>query len=94
MPVWNPDGLELFYVNDTSLISASLNFNADIPIERNVLFDLERLDGEMPPFDGFHYDNLNEEFLFILHDPFDPIGSIDVVVNWFEELNTLVPISN
>ncbi len=89
-PKWNSNGRELFYTSTTSMVSASVNLNESNEINREILFDLEVLKGALI---SFEYDSESENFLIVVRDIHDPIGSINVVVNWTEELKQLVPNS-
>lgn len=97
-PVWNSNGIELFYTSNNSLVSASLSTNGTSEVERRVLFELSSLTrpGETTSklITGYDYDSETKQFLFVIQKNIDPVSRVEVVVNWFEELNRLVPISN
>ena len=93
LPVWSPDGSELFYASgdfksaDFKMMVVSIQtrptFQADSP---RVLFDKRSYIG------GFDISADGQRFLMI-KPPKGEAGQINVVLNWFEELKRLVPVT-
>ncbi len=92
-PLWSPRGDELYYRHDQQVLSVPIQrapqFAAGAP---DVLFEGDylaraRLDNNNPDYD-IHPDG--ERFLMIRDE--EPKKKIRVVLNWFDELERLVPI--
>jgi len=90
-PLWSPDGTELFYRSGDQVMVVSVQteptFRAGRP---EVLFEGSYRSTQNPA--GLQYYDLSpdgERFLMIKKD--DDPAQINVVLNWFEELNRLVP---
>ena len=88
-PVWSADGSELFYMTaDGKMmmvvpIQTRPTFQADSP---RVLFDMRSYEP------GFDISPDGQRFLMI-KPPKGEAGQINVVLNWFEELKRLVPVT-
>jgi len=96
-PVWSPDGRELFYLEQDPLprlmvmpVETDSEF---VPGDRRALIDWPYSDSG----DGRNFDISPDGQRFLAVRPVDPdaagLGSeIIVVLNWFEELKTRVPV--
>ncbi|MFB3062911.1 MAG: TolB family protein, partial [Candidatus Binatia bacterium] len=91
-PVWSPDGSELFYRSGDQMMVLSVQteptFNAGRP---RVLFEESYLSSSISL--GFQYYDISpdgQRFLMIKEAGAGQ-AQINVVLNWFEELNRLVP---
>jgi serine/threonine protein kinase/Tol biopolymer transport system component len=87
-PVWSPDGRELFYLDVSGRKMMVVSFTNE-PIARvgtpRLLFE-----GDYDSGDARQYDvaPVGQRFLMIKRNP---LRSVNVVLNWFEELERLVP---
>jgi serine/threonine-protein kinase len=88
-PVWSPDGSELFYRNQASLYSvavdnSSTSFKSGRP---EMIFD------DLGPPTGYDYDVFDANRFLFLETVGDGNASsgVTVVVNWFDELERLLP---
>ena len=94
-PVWGPDDTELFYrsIDDTHMIVASLQIEPFLVLGKARLFDTA-------PFWSVayraHYDVHpdSQRFLMLAESGNESRPSINVVLNWFEELKRLAPTDN
>jgi Tol biopolymer transport system component len=89
-PVWAPDGKELFFVSGGRMMAAAVRSGTAIDFERSVpLFEGLDVAGNQTPFavapDG--------RFLMVEPAPGGAtrIGQVTLVLNWFNELNRLLP---
>jgi len=87
-PRWRSDGSELFYISEEGVLMAvpvattpTLQLGAPHP-----LFELSGCDYDVHPS--------GERFLIVRTERPATPGHINVVLNWFEELERLVPIGN
>lgn len=88
-PVWSRDGKELYYRSGSKIMSVSVDTDPELKVlsskvlfEGNYLYCLNCQTYDIAP-DG--------RFLMI-QDPFEPTpASINIILNWSEELNRLVP---
>jgi Tol biopolymer transport system component len=94
-PLWSADGKELFFIPAPSrLMSVSVRTEAPFAFTRPV--DVPRRFGLAPPANPRPYDILPDG-RFVIVDATDTTGEqrtshIQVVLNWFEELKTKVPL--
>ena len=91
-PVWSKNGKELFYRNGSQMMVVSIELDPVLELGApRTLFGRESPRGD---FFGAAYDvGADGRFLFLESvEPFDA-AEINVVVNWFEELERLVPNS-
>jgi len=90
IPVWASDGRELFYVEGNKLMSTSVTTDPDfISARPKFLFAHdELLSGINRNYDIAPDGN---RFLTVQGVEQDPIERLNVVLNWFNELNQLVP---
>ena len=87
-PRWRSDGSELFYISEEGVLMAvdvattpTLQLGAPQP-----LFELADADYDVHPS--------GERFLIVRTERPATPGHINVVLNWFEELERLVPTNN
>jgi eukaryotic-like serine/threonine-protein kinase len=84
-PVWSRDGRELFYRDRNRLMAVAVRtttrFSADKPV---VLFERP---GRTWSFDV----SGNRNFVVVERDPAMPPATVNVILNWFDELKALVP---
>lgn len=90
-PLWSRDGRELFYRNGTRLMSATIRpgveFDNDPP---KVVF----VEGEWINLGGYSYDRLPDgSFVMIRGGDEGRPTTLNVVLNWHEELKRLVPVN-
>ena len=92
-PVWSPDGSELFYRSGDKMmvvpVKTQPNFTAGRP---TVLFENSYLGSNSVP-QGYQYYDIapdGQRFLMIKSVEQERI-QINIIFNWFEELNRLVP---
>ena len=91
-PVWAPDGGELFYRNGRQMIAAQVRSEAEFNIgARDVLFEGDYLASTYRVQYDVHPDG--QRFLMIRTGDMsvEGIGTINVILNWFEELKERVP---
>jgi dipeptidyl aminopeptidase/acylaminoacyl peptidase len=91
MPLWAPNGKELFYWADNRIMSVPVTMGETLKIGNPVgIFDYETdYDGR-----GMAYDVSPDGTWFIgmQSDPMAPPDEVEVVLNWFEELKEKVPV--
>ena len=95
-PVWGPEGTELFYVNDNSLFAVEIEMEPTFSRGAPTLivdgrYSLGNQIGRMYDVDPITGDR------FLMLKPFDVEDglrdpSLNVVLNWFEELKERVPV--
>ena len=88
-PVWDPGGQELFYLGGNKMMAVKVatepGFTSEPP---QVLFEGNYLQGNRPSYDV----GVDGRFLMIkAAGQEEGPGQINVVLNWFEELERLVP---
>ncbi len=89
-PLWSPDGMELFYRNDDTVMAVAINTSSDFTAGDPVpLFGGYPIIGQ----GGRDYDTRDgENFVMIKQlEGASADASIIVVENWFEELRRLAP---
>jgi Tol biopolymer transport system component len=90
-PVWAPNGRELFYVNGTSMMATAVRPRTTLAFERSVrLFeDIDLAVGNVTTY------SVAPDGRFLLVEEGQPEitqrRQLTLVLNWFEELNRLVP---
>ena len=95
-PIWSPDGRELFYrnLNGDQVMVASVETNPTFSAGRpRVLFEGNYYTSDRAS--GYRYYDISpdgQRFLLIKEESNQ--GQINVVLNWFEELQRLVPTDN
>jgi Tol biopolymer transport system component len=91
-PAWNPRGGELFYRDNERLMAVEITTQPEFrPGRPQVLFEGPY---EMAPPYGRNYDVASDGERFLMMMPSEPETGptqIHVVLNWFEELERLVP---
>ena len=96
-PAWSHDGSELYYVSlDMNMMAVTMDGGDDPSVSvPEVLFSMESFVTEPPESGSRPYEVDADGRFLLLHDP--QLGAtgtavkITVVVNWFEELERLVP---
>ena len=84
-PIWNPNGRELFYLEGANLISV------DVQLEPELRVGASRVLFERPNIASFDVTPDGERFLIIVDNTESMPTQIEVVLNWFEELERLAP---
>ena len=91
-PVWSHDGRELFFRQRTTMLSVEVEteptFRTGVP---RVLFSGEY---DFAPIGHQHYDVSpdGERFLMIKHGRPTGPNQVNVILNWFEELEAKAPV--
>ena len=82
-PRWSPNGDELFYLNGSTMMAVSVDleptFEPGTPA---------------PLFDGVYddwFDVASDGSFVMMTKPLAELAEIQIVLNWFDELNRLVP---
>ena len=89
-PVWSRDGRELFYRRDDDLLTVQVRTTGALVLgERRRLLDLSRYDSGY--FHEFDVSPDGQRFLLIRTESHSRPTRLDIVVNWFDQLNALVP---
>jgi Tol biopolymer transport system component len=99
-PLWSASSAELFYLGSKSIFKVDMHFgerlSAGVP---QILIDYYHPISWWRPITGFSYDSEGERFLFVRSDREAiveqnrkaRITHLNLVTNWFSELNRLVP---
>jgi Tol biopolymer transport system component len=88
-PVWSRDGKELFYRSGDDLVSQRVDTAGGLTLgERKTLISLAGYDAGY--FHDFDVSPDGQRFLLIRTDPEARPTRLDVIVNWFDELNARV----
>jgi dipeptidyl aminopeptidase/acylaminoacyl peptidase len=86
-PVWSRDGRELFYRDQNSLMAVAVRtttrFSADRPV---VVFERPGRTW------SFNVSGNGRNFVVVERDPAMPPASVNVILNWNEELKRLLPV--
>jgi hypothetical protein len=97
-PVFSRDGSELFFIDGQRLAAAPITYEPTLRVGAPTrLFEIAAYFLEVPGR-SWDVDPSGERFLMIrtpgrgARDGEQPAARIDVVVNWFEELNARVPV--
>jgi len=89
-PVWSRDGRELFYRAGDDLLSVQVRTDKELVLgERRRLLDLSRFDSGY--FHEFDVSPDGQRFLVIRTEPQSRPTRLDIITNFFDELNRLVP---
>jgi hypothetical protein len=86
MPHWSRDGRELFYVTDDGFVSVTMRPDGT-PGSVRKLFDRSNF---LIQFRGFDV-SAGSRFLMIQRDPGSVPRQLNVILNWSDELDRLVP---
>jgi len=100
-PLWSPDGRQLYYRRERhggTVLAVSFRGETALEVgQSRVLFELTNPDGSTrfysgTPF-GRNYDLApdGERFLMLEKEPEPPITQVNVILNWFGELQQRVP---
>ena len=92
-PLWARDGSELFYRNSGKLMAVTIETESTFLAGRpKLLFEREYAKREMNPFGSPNFDVSSDgRFLIIEPDSMASSTEINFALNWFEELERLVP---
>ena len=91
-PVWSRDGTELFYRQRQELMAVSVETDADFSVGRPELAISGDYVVDATGHPGYDVMPDGQSFVMIQRNPEAPLTEIHVVLNWFQELNRLVPI--
>ena len=90
MPVWSPNGQELFYMTGSKLMVVPVINGKKLQFGKpSTIFDFE-----VGSDKAFNYDISPDKawFVGLQRDPTAPPDNIEIVLNWFEELKERVPV--
>jgi serine/threonine-protein kinase len=92
-PGWAPDGRSIYFRNNNHFLSASVSttpvFRADAP---TILFEANFAEGTFFNYPNFDISPDGKRFVMIKPDPDWGVATeINLVFNWFEELERLLP---
>ena len=91
-PMWSPDGRELFYRRGDAFMTVGITASGSISVgEPKKLFETYAARGRTSNHPGYSVSPDGRRFLVQLLDPRALPTQINVVENWFEELNAKVP---
>jgi serine/threonine-protein kinase len=93
-PLWAPDGREIFYRTQNELMAVEVEAGSEMTLGRpRALFENPSEEGG--PVRMYDITPDGEKFIFSIaadsEPPVPPVRQLHVVLNWFEELNRLVP---
>jgi Tol biopolymer transport system component len=89
-PVWSRDGRELFYRNGTRWMSVTVETKGDFQASSPKL----AFEGPYVNVPGVSYDVASDgRFVVIAGPPESAAKNINLVLNWFDDLRRLVPVS-
>ena len=92
-PAWSLEGDELFYLSGQAMMSVSLTPGAELDLgSPRVLFEGPFLSGDFGRDRPYDVTLGGERFLMIA-DPPQTSRQVNVILNWFEELDQLVPVN-
>jgi serine/threonine-protein kinase len=92
-PVFSPDGRELFYRSLEKMVAVRIQLEPTFRLgEQTELFSNTFLRNANAP--AYDYDAENERFLMVQRPEEAMLPRIHVVLNWFDELERLVPTEN
>ncbi|MGD8500557.1 MAG: protein kinase [Phycisphaerales bacterium] len=88
-PAWSADGKELFYRNGDEMIAASIETEPELTTKSEILFEKQYYTSKYRDYD---VSRDGKKFLMIKENEDQPAATqLIVVLNWFEELERLVP---
>ena len=95
-PVWAPNGRELFYRNGDKMMAVSIETDPELSIESPELLFEGRFAVTHRPDTPRNYDVSRDGQHFLMVQTVDDPAptQINIVLNWFEELERLVPTEN
>jgi len=89
-PVWNPNGQEIFYRNSTKMMSVTVATTPDLRLSApHLLFDLPYAFGAGITIPDYDVSPDGQRFVMVKDE--SGSGRLNLVINWSEELNRLVP---
>ncbi len=91
-PVWSPDGRTLYYRNENRMMAAPIRGSSELNVGTpRVLFEGQYYRGY--PLNPRTYDLApdGQRFVMILPESGSTPTEFQIVLNWFEELQRLVP---
>ena len=93
-PKWSPDGREIFYRRGDAFLAASVSSAGGVLSigDSRKLFEVRAAPGRSTFQAGYSVSPDGRRFLVQLLDPRAIPTQINVVLNWFEELNAKVPV--
>jgi serine/threonine-protein kinase len=91
LPQWSRDGKELFYVTGDALVAVAVGSDGSFGTPRR-LFDRSNYFFK-PNFSIYDVSPDGKRFLMIQRDPGSVPRQLNVILNWSEELDRLVPVA-
>jgi len=89
-PVWNPNGKEIFYRSGDKMMSVEVTTTADIKLSNpRMLFEQRYAFGAGITIPNYDVTRDGEHFIMVKDEA--GAGRLNVVFNWFTELNRLAP---
>jgi Tol biopolymer transport system component/predicted Ser/Thr protein kinase len=92
-PVWNPNGLELFYRNGNKMMAVDVSSNPSFAAGKPRMLFEGKYEGAPVPVANFDVSPDGQRFLMLKPAEQEQAAptQINVVLNWFEELKQKVP---
>jgi Tol biopolymer transport system component len=84
-PVWSPDGRELFFLNDANLMVGKMDPNSGTAFDVSRLFSIPNL-LQTPTSPEYDITPDGKNFVMILQNEKSPPTQLNVIFNWFSEL--------
>jgi serine/threonine-protein kinase len=91
-PVWSRDGTELFYRQGEDLMAVSVETDADFSVGRPELVVSGNYVADASGHPSYDVMPDGQSFVMIQRNSEAALTEIHVVLNWFQELNRLVPV--
>ncbi len=93
-PVWAPDGRDLYYRAGEGLLGVEVLSATPVKVGANrIVIDRSPVEeGPVPGYPSYDVARDGEHFLFLDSEPMPRVDSLEVVLNWFTDLERLVPI--
>jgi hypothetical protein len=89
-PVWSPDGRELFFLTDDTVMVARIDLESGASSQATALLSIGGLI-ENRTIQTYDIAPDGQSFVMILEKPQSPPTQLNVILNWLEELKRLVP---
>jgi hypothetical protein len=91
-PRWSPDGKQLFYRRGDAFLVASVTSAGPLSVgDSRKLFEIRAAPGSSTQIPSYDVSPDGRRFLVRILDPRAIPTQINVVLNWFEELEAKVP---